>query len=133
MVFRSGNFKLLVVAFLTVAGITFVFGRPVASESRGAVATASSAGLEPGSLQISAKDLFNAKCARCHGADGRGDTVLGHSLDAPDFTNDGWKSAHSAAEMTNVVNKGQKGMPAFGKKLTAGQISSLVAYVRSLN
>lgn len=82
---------------------------------------------EPGA----GNELFAAKCARCHGADGKGDTVTGRSLDAPDFTDESWKGRHSTAEMTSVVVKGQKGMPAFGTKLTRRQISSLVAYVRS--
>jgi len=40
--------------------------------------------------------LYTAKCAKCHGADGRGDTAIGRSLDAPDFTDESWKTRHSA-------------------------------------
>jgi cytochrome c5 len=75
--------------------------------------------------------LYTAKCAKCHGADGRGDTAIGRSLDAPDFTDEAWRARRSTGEMISVVTKGQKGMPAFSKKLTRRQISSLVSFVQS--
>src|SRR5258706_16367175 len=37
-----------------------------------------------------AGDLFKNICARCHGADGAGDTPLGHTTNAPDFTEPVW-------------------------------------------
>ena len=35
-------------------------------------------------------DLFRNNCARCHGADGRGDTLLGHTYNTPDFDDAEW-------------------------------------------
>jgi mono/diheme cytochrome c family protein len=79
----------------------------------------------------SADSLYKQKCAKCHGADGSGDTSLGRISNAPDFTDSGWWAKHpSSAERVNTITRGQKSMPAFGRKLTKAQIASLAAYVQ---
>jgi len=79
-------------------------------------------------------DLFRTNCARCHGADGRGDTPLGHTYKAPDFTDPEWwrKNAKitSTGRLTEIVRRGKGGMPAFEKKLMRSEIRSLAGYVR---
>ena len=81
-----------------------------------------------------AVDLFRNNCARCHGADGRGDTPLGHTYNTPDFTDAEWWRKHSNitsnASLISIVTHGKGGMPAFGKKLTRTQIRLLVSHVR---
>ena len=75
--------------------------------------------------------LFREYCAKCHGADGSGDTSLGRISNAPDFTDGGWWAKHpNTAERVNTITRGKKSMPAFGKKLTKAQIASLAAYVQ---
>jgi len=79
-------------------------------------------------------DLYRNNCARCHGADGAGDTPLGQTYNAPDFTDPDWWRKHSdianSASLASIVSRGKGGMPAFGKKLSRSQIRHLVAYVR---
>ncbi len=79
-------------------------------------------------------DLFRTNCARCHGADGRGDTPLGETYNAPDFTDAKWwrlnASTTTRAKLLSVVTHGKGEMPAFEKKLTRRQIESLVDYIR---
>ena len=79
-------------------------------------------------------DLFRTNCARCHGADGRGDTPLGHTYNAPDFTDAEWWRLHSditsTGRLVSIVSHGKGGMPAFGKKLKPSEIKLLVSYVR---
>src|SRR5881394_2652576 len=79
-------------------------------------------------------DLYRTNCARCHGADGRGDTPLGQSHDAPDFTDQDWWRQHakltSRGKLISLVTQGNEEMPAFEKKLTRSQIELLVDYVR---
>ena len=79
-------------------------------------------------------DLFRTNCARCHGADGRGDTPLGHTYNAPDFTGADWWRKHSditsPGRLVSIVSHGKGGMPAFGKKLRPSEIKLLVNYVR---
>jgi len=81
-----------------------------------------------------AVDLFRTNCARCHGADGRGDTPLGHTYNAPDFTDTEWWRKHSditsTGRLISIVSHGKGGMPAFGKKLKPSEIKLLVNYVR---
>jgi mono/diheme cytochrome c family protein len=79
-------------------------------------------------------DLYRSNCARCHGADGRGDTPLGKMYKAPDLTDREWwqKNAGmtSTRSLVSIVTHGKAGMPAFGKKLNRSEISSLVKYMR---
>jgi mono/diheme cytochrome c family protein len=81
------------------------------------------------------EELFNRNCARCHGADGRGDTPSGHLFKAPDFTDAEWWKKNSSITtirtLRSVVARGKAGMPGFGKKLTRPQINQLVERVRS--
>jgi|GEM_PF-870992 len=80
------------------------------------------------------EDLFRTNCARCHGADGRGDTPLGHTYNSPDFTDNVWWQKHSditsTKSLVSIVMNGKGGMPAFGKKLKSAEIKALVNYVR---
>jgi len=79
-------------------------------------------------------DLFRNNCARCHGADGRGDTALGRTYNAPDFTDPKWWRKHSNITSTpalvSIVTHGKGGMPAFGRKLNRKEIKLLVNHVR---
>jgi mono/diheme cytochrome c family protein len=85
-----------------------------------------------GAQQIA--DLFRNNCARCHGADGRADTPLGHTYNTPDLTNDEWWRTHTditgTRRLVSIVSHGKGGMPAFGKKLRRNEITLLVSYVR---
>jgi len=113
--------SLLLVAFLllelTVIG---VFGQRLRTTRKSAAARAD--------------DLFRTNCARCHGADGHGDTPLGHTYNAPDFTDPEWWRKHSNITSTRslvaIVTRGKGGRPAFGKKLTRSEIKALVNHVR---
>lgn len=79
-------------------------------------------------------DLYRNNCARCHGADGRGDTPLGHTYNAPDFADLDWWQKHSNitsdASLVSIVSRGKGGMPAFSKKLSRTEIRRLVGYMR---
>ena len=79
-------------------------------------------------------NIFRTNCARCHGADGRGDTPLGQTYQAPNFTSDRWWRTNSKTtgvrSLVSIVSNGKGGMPAFGKKLKPSEIKSLVNYVR---
>src|ERR1051326_4337058 len=79
-------------------------------------------------------DIFRTNCARCHGADGRGDTPLGHAYQAPNFADDEWWRANSkitgTRSLVSIVSNGKGGMPAFSKKLKPIEIKLLVSYVR---
>ena len=75
-----------------------------------------------------AADVWAARCADCHGKDGRGRTGMGRRLGVKDLTG----SAKSIAELAADIADGipERKMPAYGKKLTAEQIDALAAYVK---
>lgn len=78
----------------------------------------------------SVRDLYQKNCARCHGADGKSDSELGRLYDSPDLTGRNTKRM-SQKQMTRLISNGKGGMPAFKKKLSSKEITSLVNYVRS--
>ncbi len=73
---------------------------------------------------------FKAKCAMCHGADGKGSAV-GQKMGVHDFTSADVQKM-SDAELTEVISKGKNKMPAYAGKLQDADIKGLVAYVRQL-
>ena len=78
--------------------------------------------------------VYADRCARCHGADGRGQTSLGRMVEPPDFSDPAWQRSRSRnnARMIASVTNGLGGMPAFKKKLSRQDIAASVAYVRTL-
>jgi mono/diheme cytochrome c family protein len=79
--------------------------------------------------------LWEAKCQKCHGPDGRGQSNMGKKLHAPDFTRERWQKHNDDDEIKKaikegVVEHGKRKMPAFKEKLGDPEIDALVAYVR---
>ena len=119
--------KLLFKLILVVIGILSVVSLLTLDQAARDRTYASSA--STGSVP-STETLFKQKCVKCHGADGSGDTSMGRIFNAPDFTDSGWWAKHSdSGERVQVITKGKKNMPAFGKKLTKAQIAGLATYV----
>ncbi len=74
---------------------------------------------------------YKAKCATCHGAEGKGDTAMGKTMKVKDLGSDEVQK-QSDTEMTTIIEKGKKPMPGYEGKLTKEQIDGLVKYIRSL-
>lgn len=75
--------------------------------------------------------LFKAKCAACHGADGKGETAMGKAnklrdLGSPDV------QKQSDEDLSGIITAGKNKMPAYGKSLKPEQVKDLVAFIRSL-
>ncbi len=79
---------------------------------------------------------FKAKCASCHGADGKGDTEQGKKMGIANLASPAWQKANDDAAIKkaieNGVKKDGKEMDGFKDKLAADQIDGLVQYIRSL-
>lgn len=73
-----------------------------------------------------AAGTYKAKCAMCHGADGKGG-----KMGTRDFASAEVK-AETDAQLTDIITKGKGKMPAYDGKLKADEIKGLVAYIRSL-
>lgn len=71
-----------------------------------------------------------ALCAACHGADGKGNQVIG----APNLTDDIWLYGQSDRAIREAIEQGRNGlMPAHKDRFTANKIHVLTAYVLSLS
>jgi len=84
------------------------------------------------------KELWAKDCAKCHGKDGKGETVMGKKLGIKDYTDPKVQEGLKDAEMAKAIKEGvkEKGgdkvrMKAFSD-LNDDEVKSLVAYVRSL-
>jgi mono/diheme cytochrome c family protein len=76
------------------------------------------------------ESVYVQNCARCHGADGRGETNLGKIYNAPNLTDSSLQARFKDKELSAIITSGQGGMPGFKKNLSKAEISALVAYVR---
>jgi cytochrome c553 len=83
-----------------------------------------------------AKALYDKDCARCHGADGKGDTKMGKKNGAKDYTD-----AKVQAELTDdqafkaikegLKDKSGKSLMKPAEGMSDADIKALVAYMRT--
>jgi len=96
----------------------------------GLAATLSTKGAE-------AKENWDTLCAKCHGADGKGDTKMGQKLGAKDFTDAKVQADLKDDAATKAIKEGLKSddgktlMKPFDT-LSDDEIKALVAYVHGL-
>lgn len=74
---------------------------------------------------------YKAKCAMCHGADGKGDTPVGKKMGIHDFASPEVQKM-SDDELITAITKGKNKMPAYENKLSAAQTKDIVTYIRQL-
>lgn len=75
---------------------------------------------------------YVAKCANCHGRDGRGRTSRGRRAHARDMTDGNWQNDVTDERLFNSISNGRNKMPAFKKELSEARIDALVGYVRRM-
>jgi mono/diheme cytochrome c family protein len=79
---------------------------------------------------------WKAKCASCHGVDGKADTDTGKKAKIGDFTKADWQKSKTDAQIKAAIENGAKKdgneMDPYKDKLAPEQIDGLVAYVRTL-
>lgn len=79
---------------------------------------------------VAGEKVFAGTCAACHGADGKGNTLLG----APNLTDDVWLYGGSIERVLESVGQGRQGhMPAQKDLLGPERVHLLAAYVWSLS
>lgn len=103
-----------IVICASIAALTFSMSAPAAFADSVAGAT-----------------LFKAKCAMCHGADGKGDTAMGKNLKLKDFASDDVQNVHDS-ELKTLIENGKSKMPAFKGKLSDKQLGDVIQFVRTL-
>ena len=75
--------------------------------------------------------VYKAKCASCHGPDGKGETAAGKVTKARDICSAEVKKETDAA-WTDIIVKGKNKMPSYDKKVTDAEVKDVIAYMRSL-
>ncbi len=83
-----------------------------------------------------AAENWENHCAKCHGADGKGQTKVGKKLKLKDYTDAKVQAELKDDEMIKVTSEGyfvdgKEKMKAFKDELSADEIKDLVAYIRA--
>jgi cytochrome c6 len=93
-----------------------------------------------GSVSVWAADAkanWTKHCAKCHGADGKGQTAMGKKLNAKDYTDPKVQASLKDEEMFKATKEGVKDksgkvtMKGFADALSDEEIKDLVKHIRS--
>jgi cytochrome c6 len=77
-------------------------------------------------LAQDAAATYKAKCAVCHGPDGKGGKMGTKDFASPEVQKE------SDADMAGIIANGKGKMPKYADKLKDNEIKDLVAYIRGL-
>ena len=75
--------------------------------------------------------VYKTKCASCHGPDGSGLTAMGKAMKLRDLASADVQK-QTDKELNTKTTDGRAKMPAYKDKLSAEEISAVVAYIRTL-
>lgn len=76
--------------------------------------------------------VYAEKCAKCHGADGKGVDKF-KKQGVKDMTTDAWQKANTDVKITAAINNGKgEFMPAWKGKIKAADVKALVKHIRGL-
>ena len=83
---------------------------------------------------------FTAKCASCHGEDGKGETKKGKEMATRSMADAAWQKEFTDAQLKEAVEKGvdrttkagvKQKMDGYADKLKPEQVDGLVQYMRT--
>ena len=77
---------------------------------------------------VDAAATYKAKCAGCHGADGKGLESMG----TPNFTDAKWQAGRKDLALIKIINEGKGQMPGFKSSLNAADVKAMIAFIRGL-
>jgi len=98
------------------------------SLANGTHASMSKVGFDPSiNPMFDAAADYESHCTKCHGPDGKSNTVKGRKTHSPDLT----KSTVSDTKATRLITNGRDEMPAFKNDLTPEQIAALLEYIKA--
>lgn len=90
-----------------------------------------------GEVDKKTERTWKAKCASCHGADGKAATDQGKKLGIPDYTDASFQKSKTddqlKAAITNGVKTDKGEMEGYKEKLSGEEIDNLVKLVRSFS
>jgi len=93
-----------------------------------------STGDDPGpAVAVEPAVIYARNCARCHGADGRGDPEIKKTMpNVRDFHDREFLARASTDSIVTIVMAGKGQMPAFARSLSMPKMQALSGYVRRL-
>ena len=97
----------------------------------GVVAVAIATWTAPARADNAGEATYKAKCAMCHGADGKGETAIGKVNKIRDLGSADVQK-QTDEELSGIIGNGKAKMPGYSKSLKPEQIKELVAYIRTL-
>ena len=81
------------------------------------------------------KENWDKACAKCHGADGKGDTKMGKKVEVKDFTDAKYQESMKDEDMFKAIKEGVKDGDKTRMKAAEGlsddEMKALVVYVRA--
>ena len=91
-------------------------------------------GDDPGpAVAVEPAVIYARNCARCHGADGRGDPEIKKTMpNVRDFHDREFLARASTDSIVTIVMAGKGQMPAFARSLSMPKMQALSGYVRRL-
>jgi mono/diheme cytochrome c family protein len=83
-------------------------------------------------VPVNIEQMYGQMCARCHGADGRGDAEMKKTIPTiRDFADPNFRGA-APEQIEQVIMAGRNQMPGFGNALSRPKIQHLGGYARKL-
>lgn len=76
--------------------------------------------------------LYGQMCARCHGADGKGDAEMKKTMPTLRAFSSPESRALSVEQIEQAIMAGKNQMPGFGASLSLPKIQAMTGYVRKL-
>jgi mono/diheme cytochrome c family protein len=86
----------------------------------------------PAAAEVDGKQLYQQNCVKCHGENGRANTLRGWLSFAQNLSKAKWQERNSDEDIIAAIQEGPGAMPAYAEKLSADEQQALVQYVRGL-
>ncbi len=74
--------------------------------------------------------LYSKHCVKCHGKEGRANTLRGWFTSAQDLTDPKWQAETLDADILDALEKGPRSMPSYANKLSIVEKNALLKVIR---
>lgn len=83
-------------------------------------------------LSVDGAALYSKHCVKCHGKEGRANTLRGWFTSAQDLTDRTWQAETLDADIIDALEQGPRSMPSYANKFSVVEQNALVKTVRGL-
>lgn len=83
-------------------------------------------------LRVDPAALYSQMCARCHGADGKGDPEMKKLMPVRDFSDPAWSASARLEMLERAIMAGKNQMPGFGGALSQAKIQHLAGFIKRM-